>query len=158
MNTETLTEKEIAQMAIDIEERGVRFYTGVAEMFNREEVKLAFYKLAEEEKEHARTFRQLFASLEPESSLEDVKTVEYLKAIIHSTVFPEGREEAVLQQIKTPAEALHVGIQAEKDAILFYQEMYNKSRSPKVKEVLSRLLEEEKLHLVDLRNYVDEMK
>ncbi len=157
MTTGTLTEKEVAQMAIGIEERGVEFYSGFAEMFKQDEIKLAFYKLAEEEKEHARIFRKLFAALEPDSALEDVKTVEYLKAILNTTVFPEKQQEVMLNKIHTPSEALTLGIQAEKDAILFYQEMYQKTQSPQVKEVLSKLLEEEKLHLVDLRNYLDEL-
>lgn len=157
MHTQTLSEKEVAQMAISIEERGVRFYTGVAEMFDREEVKLAFYKLAEEEKDHARTFRKLFASLEPNNAFEDVKTIEYLRTIVNSTLFSQEQEEAILSSIKSPLDALSLGIQAEKDAILFYQEIYDKTNSAKVKEVLSKLLEEEKLHLVDLRNYMDEM-
>lgn len=45
----------------------------------------------------------------------------------------------------------------EKDAILFYSELYRKTSLEKVKEALSRLLEEEKKHLVELRESMEEL-
>nr|WP_269438228.1 ferritin family protein [Phosphitispora fastidiosa] len=46
----------------------------------------------------------------------------------------------------------------EKDAILFYQELYNSTGSEKVRDTLSKLLEQEKMHLVELRDSMDEMR
>ncbi|MDA8234883.1 MAG: hypothetical protein M0Z31_08825 [Clostridia bacterium] len=82
-------------------------------------------------------------------------TAEYLKAVLSTTLFPESLQS--LEGVKTIKDALAVGIQAEKDAILLYHELYQNTENPETKEVLSKLLEEEKMHLVDLRDYMEEM-
>jgi rubrerythrin len=114
-------------------------------------------KLAEEEKEHARIFRRLFAGLQEEDSAFDPVAVKYIKSVLESTIFPEGGPDGDLPaDIATPQQALAVGIQAEKDAILFYQELYQHVTSEDARNILNKLLEEEKMHLVDLRSYLEE--
>jgi rubrerythrin len=62
------------------------------------------------------------------------------------------------QEVMSPAEALAIGIQAEKDSILLYQGIFNQSKSQAVRNALSILLEEEKRHLVELREHLEEMQ
>jgi len=50
-----------------------------------------------------------------------------------------------------------IGIQAEKDAILIFHELTTRTRSEKIKKILYDLLEEEKIHLVELRGYLEEL-
>jgi rubrerythrin len=47
-------------------------------------------------------------------------------------------------------EAIHIGINSEKNSILFYSEIIKNSKSEEILHVLSMILEEEKKHLVDL--------
>lgn len=46
---------------------------------------------------------------------------------------------------------------AEKDSILLYHELLQRARDSRVKDMLSKLLEEEKMHLVELREQYEEM-
>lgn len=143
-----LTGRQIAEMAVAIEERGAAFYAKAAKGFEDPKVSQAFLKLAEEEKEHARIFRRLFTGLKEENNAINPVAVKFIKSI-HGNVIPVD--------ITTPQNALVTGIQAEKDAILFYQELYNHTESEEARAVLSKLLEEEKMHLVDLRSYLEEI-
>ncbi len=153
-----LTGKEIAQMAVAIEERGAVFYTQAAQNFKEQKISQTFLKLAEEEKEHARFFRKLFEGLKEENTPFNPQAVKYIKSILESTVFPQvGPDNNHLAGIEAPEQALHLGIQAEKDAILFYQELYENTADENARGVLSKLLEEEKMHLVDLRSYLEEI-
>lgn len=153
-----LTGKDIAQMAVAIEERGVAFYTKAAEHFNEEKISQTFLKLAEEEKEHARIFCRLYAGLKEENSTFDPAAANYIRSILDSTIFPGGGPgDDILAGVNNPKQALAFGIQAEKDAILFYQELYQRTESKEARSILSKLLEEEKMHLVDLRSYLEEM-
>jgi len=158
MAATVLTGKEIAQMAVAIEERGAAFYTRAAESFKEQKISQTFIKLAEEEKEHARIFRKIFSGLKEENSAFDPVTVKYIKSIWESTIFPNtGPGDDIPAGVTTPQRALTIGIQAEKDAILFYQELYEKTDSEEARSILSKLLEEEKMHLIDLRSYLEEM-
>ncbi|MFZ5639363.1 MAG: ferritin-like domain-containing protein [Bacillota bacterium] len=158
MAASVLTGKDIARMAVAIEERGVAFYTRAAENFREQRISQTFIKLAEEEKEHAQIFRRLFAGEKEEDNVFDPAVAKYIKSILESTVFPAKEPgENMLAGITTAQQALAVGIQAEKDAILFYQELYQNVTSEEARNTLSKLLEEEKMHLIDLRSYLEEL-
>ncbi len=157
METRNLTVGEITQMAITMEEKGMHFYTWAAGQFQDISIKNMFSRLAEEEKEHAGIFRKILSL--PESG-EPVKTgrESYFRLLADTgDIFP-SHSEITRDNIKRPADALAYGIQAEKDAILFYQELYNSTESEKVRDTLSKLLEQEKIHLVELRDTMDELK
>jgi rubrerythrin len=56
-----------------------------------------------------------------------------------------------------PAEALQLGIQAEKDSILFYAEMRRITKE-QGSGVLDRVIDEEKAHLLQLRDMLKEAR
>lgn len=148
MTTSVLTGRDIAEMAVAIEERGVAFYNKAADNFKDWKISRIFIKLAEEEKEHARIFRRLFAGLKEGDGVINPAAVKFIRSI-HGDKMPVD--------VGTPQEALAKGIQAEKDSILFYQEIYDHTESEEARVVLNKLLEEEKMHLVDLRSYLEEL-
>jgi len=157
MGVHTLTVGAITQMAITMEEKGMHFYRWAAGQFQDISIKNMFIRLAEEEKEHAGIFKKLLSL--PEST-EIIKTdrESYFRLLADTgDIFPR-HSEITHDNIKSPADALAYGIQAEKDAILFYQELYNSTESEKVRSSLSKLLEQEKMHLVELRDSMDEMR
>ena len=58
--------------------------------------------------------------------------------------------------MKDITKALELGIQAEKDSILFYTEMIINARYVEAKNAFRRLLKEEKKHLIDLQTRLNE--
>lgn len=154
----SFSDADIAKLAINMEARGMAFYNSAARLTDDPEIKQVFHKLAEEEKEHREVFTRIFAGVAGENKMFDPATAGYLKAVLSTSLFPDyDQADQTLEGVKTVKDALAVGIQAEKDAILLYHELYQNAVNPETKLVLSKLLEEEKMHLVDLRDYMDEM-
>lgn len=152
-----LRDKDIAKMAIGIEEKGMMFYTRVADKFTEPAIKEIFLRLAEEEKEHQRTFQKLFDMAAGERVF-DEDTAKYVRNLLDSSVFPPKNDmDELLNQIKSPRDALAIGVQAEKDAILFYHELYEHTLNSEAKNAISKLLEEEKFHLIEMREQMEEM-
>lgn len=157
MSDSNLTVAEVVQMAVNMETKGMYFYSWASKQFEVKEVKDIFLRLSEEEKEHVRIFKKLLELPDTGQKLGE-GAGKFMKLIgAHGDIFPHHREISE-PNIKSPVEALAVGIQAEKDAILLYQELYNEAESQEVKEALSKLLEEEKMHLLELRDYMDELR
>lgn len=157
MKVRTLTVGEITQMAITMEEKGMHFYRWAAGQFHDISIKNMFLRLAEEEKEHAGIFKKILSLPESAAPLKTNRESYFRLLADAGDIFP-NHSEITHDNIKSPVDALAFGIQAEKDAILFYQELYNSTESEKVRDILSKLLEEEKLHLVELRDSMDEME
>lgn len=152
-----LNDSDIANMAISIEERGILFYKNLAEKSTKQNVKEIFLRLSEEEKEHREAFKYIFRNIVTGNRMFSPGTAHYLHSLLSTSVFPKEEEvPAVVESFKSPQEALTVGIQAEKDAILLYHELYNNADDEETKKVISKLLEAEKLHLVDLRELMYE--
>lgn len=151
-----ITVSDVARMAVAMEEKGMKFYTWAAENFPDREVEAMFLRLAEEEKDHARMFGKI---LEMPGATEKLtpEAGKYMKMLADSAgIFPHHRDMTP-DTVKSPLDALAMGVQAEKDSILFYQELYNRTDSLEVKEILSKLLQEEKLHLMELRESMYEL-
>ncbi len=157
MGVHTLTVGEITQMAITMEEKGMLFYRWAAEQFRDISIKNMFMRLAEEEKEHTGIFKKILSLPEAAAPLKTDREGYFRLPADAGDIFPK-HSEITNDNIKSPVDALAFGIQAEKDAILFYQELYNSTESEKVREILSEILEQEKMHLVELRDSMDEMR
>lgn len=140
-----------------IEEKGSHFYSALASVTVDEKARQVFLKLAEEEKEHRRLFeRLLLLSQEDEYLDEDVSS--YLGAIIKGNVFPgPSTLKAFVDEIKSVKDALAIGIQAEKDAILLYSQLLTRIKSENAAKLLHELLNEEETHLVELRDYLEDL-
>lgn len=157
MQTTEFTVRDITKMALTMEEKGESLYTWAARKFSDDGVVDMFRRLAEEEREHARIFRKLL-ELPAGKQMISPDTDRYLTMLAGSGSFFPTRGEFSDERVKTPVDALALGIQAEKDAILFYQEMYNETESSEVKNALSKLLAEEKMHLLELRDSMEELE
>lgn len=150
------TVADVTRMALTMEEKGENLYSWAARKFNDQEVVDMFHRLAEEEKEHAMVFRKLLELPDARTTI-SAESNRYLKMLAGTGDILPTHGEFNEEQVKTPADALSLGIQAEKDSILFYQEMYHQSKSTEVKQALSKLLEEEKMHLLALRDSMEEL-
>lgn len=153
----TMKIAEIARIAMTIEEKGSNFYTALAGKTEDERAKQVFLKLAEEEKEHRRVFEKILSTYEGDEVLEQ-EASGYLTAVLKGSVFPGSSTlKRFVEEISTVKDALAIGIQAEKDAILLYHELMVRTKSEKARKMLYDLLEEEKMHLIELRNYFEEL-
>jgi len=156
---------EALEVAINIEKRGQDFYTKAAKLAADDETKEMLEKLAEQEKDHELTFQRIYNELSKKKNsfddtyLYDPDVSAYLKAIADSTVFPsDDFLEEIANGLKSIGDVLKIGIQAEKDSILYYAEMIINARYVEAKEAFRRLLKEEKKHLVDLQRSLEEYK
>lgn len=165
MTQKTFNDLEALNIAIDIEKRGERFYSLAVPLAPGIEVKSMLVNLAEQERDHAVMFQAIYNEALnkkndfDDSYLFDPEVAAYLWAMSESTIFPTDEEQLqIIDSLQSVADILSVGIQAEKDSILFYTEMVINSKYTEAKEAFRRLIREEKKHLIDLQTKLNEYK
>ncbi len=146
---------EAAKIAINMERNGFTFYTRAAERVTRDEVKTVFQRLAEDERSHIAMFEDLHDRLlaEPrrDSYLDGEEIDQYMRRLVESHVFSdESTVSRLIDQVDSDIAALAVGIRAERDTMLFYQEMINFTNSPAAREAFQKIIDEERHHLTIL--------
>ena len=144
--------KELVNIAVGIERNGAAFYYSLANSAKDLAIRGAYQYLSDKETEHIEVFRSLLATMgdyePPETHTEEYRS--YLEALIDSLVFTD--DEAVrelAEKVGSDAEAIQIGLGAEKDSILFYSEMLEFVRSSD-RDVVDRIIQEEKSHLRQL--------
>jgi rubrerythrin len=151
---------ELLEIAIGIEKNGMAFYQALARKTGNRDVKDVYNYLAGEEKKHLDTFQGMSNSLgqaKPPETYTDEYML-YLKSLVDSAVFSnvtEAQQKAA--KVCNEIEALDIGIQAEKDSILFYIELQDLVKKPDRKVVLNTL-DEEKKHLRQLSELKRELQ
>ena len=150
-----MSDTEALKVAMNTEEEGLRFYEGMARKVESEDARRLFTDLADSEKEHFRTFSGLHDKISGDSSpvswTLDEDQRQYLRGLVDTGVFSglpamRGAGNGGL----TEREALAIGIQAEKDSILFYREAAEVSHNASGRKAFALVVEEEKKHLADL--------
>ena len=140
---------EIVGFAVRIEEIGEEFYRTLAASVGNTDVKAAFDLLASEEREHIRIFKRLLDTVEkyePPFESHSGEYEQYVKAFVQQNIFTKERiGEFKAKKASSEVEALEIGIDVEKDSIIFYNEMRNW-----VHESEHGVIEEEKRHLTKL--------
>jgi rubrerythrin len=146
-----LSEKEAFDVALNLEEEGFRFYETCAAKSKNDESRHIFLQLASDEHEHFDIFEKLQGELgatakQVVGNNEEVRA--YLANLVQPGVFYDikhiPRESiAALNEY----EVVHIGIQTEKDSILFYTEAWHNSTNSKGKKAFKKILLEERRHL-----------
>lgn len=156
---------EAIKIAMDIEKRGEKFYTAAANKLDKEDIKEMLMDLAQQEKEHREIFEELYKDAASQKDkfddtyLFDPEISSYLSAMAETVVFPSDEKlDEVLEDVSNVEDALMLGIQAEKDSILFYTELIIYSKLVEAKEAFRKLLKEEKKHLIDLQKKLQEIR
>jgi rubrerythrin len=148
---------DILKMALLMEERGYRFYTTLAGLVKDERVKQLALKLAGDEKEHKKLFAQIINEYSGDEILEQ-EGISYLNAIGKGVIFPDiSGIKDLAGKIDSIKDVLSIAIEAEKDAILLFHELTVRISSQKINRIIYKLLEEEKMHLIELRDYLEEV-
>jgi rubrerythrin len=151
------TGREVLDMAVRIEENGLKFYNDACKASTSEAIKQLFKVLAEEEGHHVKVFLDLKKGLGESGAPEGFdpyaeEATQYLKALADTEVFttPSGGGR-LAGNMHNENEVLEVAIGMEKDSLLFYYEMQRMIREQD-RHVLESLIEQEKEHLQKLYN------
>jgi Uncharacterized conserved protein, COG1633 len=149
--TNLLNISEVYQIAMKIEENGIKFYSSWSKKVKDKKLKDIFLALTEAEVEHKKIFDKMLKEIESYEPKE-VYTEEYfqyLRAYADGLIFDMKEIEKKSKQIKSVQKALDFAIGREKDSILYYQEVKNILPSHQHKE-LEKIINEERKHFLDL--------
>jgi len=154
------TMKEILDIAVGIEEAGYEFYTRCAVLFKDTAIREVFEFLAGQEQEHGKLFRSLIGTGEP-AGLFTEEYFAYLKAIGGGRVFEKQvmDMDRIIAAIAGPTDAVRHAFGAEKESILFYDEMkrlYENDRE--TASLLDRIIEEERKHVAILLDLLEKIR
>ncbi|HTY45417.1 MAG TPA: ferritin family protein [Patescibacteria group bacterium] len=117
---------EIVELGVQIEKNGRDFYNALASRSKNQKAVGIFTYLAKEEEKHIAVFQKMLEKLDayepPQAYADDY--VAYMKALAGEHVFTQEHQgEAVAKKAASDAEAVQIGIQLEKDSIVFYEGM-----------------------------------
>ena len=143
---------ELVNIAIGIERRGITFYDIMAKSTDNELARDTFQSLADMEREHIATFQDMLDEADKrqpsESSTQEYSG--YIQALIDDAVFTDDMiTSEMAAQADSDIKALELGINAEKDSILFYYEMRD-IMPLRALHIINRIIAEEKSHLQQL--------
>ncbi len=143
---------EIVELGVQIEKNGRDFYNALIKKSKHKEAKPIFEYLSGEEEKHIATFEKILDSVhkyEPQESYPG-EYFAYMNALASDYVFTQkdkGKEIAV--GIKNDKDAINMGIQFEKDSIVFYGGI--KRVVPEYDhKIVDELIEQEQKHLKQL--------
>ena len=143
---------ELLEVAVGIEENGAAFYQTLAEKTENKSARTIYEHLAAEEVKHQNAFQTMLEAVgnyqPPEGYAEEYQL--YLKSLVDSSVFSDvAHAQQVAARVSSQAEALDIGIRAEKDSILFYTEMKNLVKSAD-HQIILNIIDQERDHLNQL--------
>lgn len=143
------TIKNAIETAIQAEDLGSSYYTGLASKFrDKTELKEIFELLALDEIQHKNYFKELLnQASEKAIELSDYDTI-YLQGVNLRKFFKDL--ENYTQEIK-PYEVLNIVLEFEKDSVLFYShinELFGHNK------ILNEIIKSEKQHFVRLWKYL----
>jgi rubrerythrin len=143
---------ELINIAIGIERRGITFYDIMAKSTDNEIARRVFHALATMEREHIRIFQEMLSESDQYQPAETA-TEEYvgnLQALVDSAVFTDDViTSEMAAQADSDLKAVELGINAEKDSILFYYQMQDIMPQPAF-PIIKKIIAEEKSHLKQL--------
>ena len=144
---------EVFKISIEIEENGRQFYEKAQAKTQDPEVKAIFRELGQEEVKHKARFKELMDEL-PESTTASTvwdpegELDQYLKMMADMHVFRSSADvDAQLAKVANSQEALDLAIRFEKDSIIFFLEMQDRSENEEGRKKIGLLVAEEQSHL-----------
>ncbi len=147
---------EAVEVALMMEEEGIRFYTLAEQKAGDPELKQLFSLLRDKEHQHIETFRRFFGDLSTRSSdpdaelwLLDTEVASYFRAAVESAVFPtKGAAERAIAGLHGAAEILRLALRMEKDSVLFYNGLLAAAPWPEARALVEKVVAEERRHVV----------
>ncbi len=147
---------EAVEVALMMEEEGLRFYALAERQTGVPEMKKLFSFLRDKEHQHIETFRRLYSDLaaregDPDAELWllDTEVSSYFRAFVDAAVFPtRGAAEQAVAALHGMTEILRFALRLEKDSILFYHEMLAHAPWPEAKTLIEKVIAEERRHVL----------
>ena len=146
------------RIAIEMERRGESFYRRTARVSKSEETIAMLNSLADDELHHRAEFERLYkAELEGGMSDKayDDETNAYLTAIAAEVVFPKGLMALKEVGFENAEAVLIHAIASEKDSILFYGELSDRTPDEHAKKVFAEIMRQEKGHMFRLQRNLE---
>ena len=145
-------EIEAARIAQTMETNGLAFYQRAAAKTKTADVRGLFLQLADDEKKHLATFEELEGLLRKRGTAtavdDEAELAAYIDKLLQTQVFgSKGDVARLCDEAASDAEAMAVGMKAERDSILFYQEMLDFVGSIEARDAFSWIVKEERQHL-----------
>lgn len=142
---------EIVDLGIEKEKKRRDFYGLCAEKFNNKDMKELFTKLRDWEETHIQKFTEVRASVKELKETEgyEGELNSYMQALLDDKLYNDVSPAKFSANVKAPLDAVLYGIGFEKDAIIFFNEIINYTVDAR-KEVIKKLIEEEKQHIIYL--------
>lgn len=153
---------EIFEMAEQIERNGARFYRSAADQSSEEGTKEMLLELCEWEHEHEKIFSQMRKDLSPAEGA-DVsydptgEAALYLQSFADGYVFDVDQDpsERISEDASTD-EALQIGIELEKEAIVFYVGIKELVPEGEGRDKVDKIIREEMRHVRILNDVLAE--
>ena len=145
-------DREIIDLAVEIEKTGSQFYKRLAEKAPNEQIKGLLLHLAAEEEQHEVRFRELGKDFAPVNAPETYQGeyFEYVGFTVESHMFNNSDKlEQLVENARSGLDIIKLATDFEKDTILFF----NGLRNMVIKDqqaVIDDLIMEEQIHLVKL--------
>ena len=149
--------REVVDQALQTEKLGYQFYTTMIQRFEKEEdMKKLFAFLAKEEVHHEKTFAEMLAQLKDAEPVNWEDAEQYLRAIVESEFFL-GKNKALpsMEHVKTVEDAVDFAIEFEKQTVLYFHGLKD---WVKEKEIVDRIIDEEKKHIMQLNKFKSDLK
>lgn len=143
---------EVLQIGVEIEKNGRDFYEELVKFSDDEDSINIFTYLAEQESNHITAFKKMLDSVEnyEQQEVYPEEYFSYLGKLASENVFTKDNEgKKAAQSVKTPIEAVDLGIKFEKDSISLFEAM-KKVVPLENKSIINSLIAQEHGHLKDL--------
>jgi rubrerythrin len=107
--------------------------------------------LAQKELDHEKRFSELLGDIRDDGEVDWDEVSKYLRAIVESEFFlGKGKSLPSLERVKTVADAVKFAMGFEKETLLYF---YMIREALAEKDVISRIIDEEKSHIVWLNRF-----
>lgn len=154
------SDREALKIAAQIERKGERFYRMAAGVAKNGPAEKLLEMLRQQELGHAIRFEKMSEKIETlQDEAYDLEANAFLSAIAAEIVFPGGVLASLMnKKLETVRDILMHAISSEKDSLLFYYEMLTESEDEACKVILREIIAEEKKHLCDLQELLENTK
>lgn len=146
------------RIAVEMEKRGESFYRRAAKVSKSADTVAMLISLADDEQRHQAEFDRLYRAASEAGMSDrayDDETNAYLTAIAAEVVFPRGLMGLKEAGFENPAAVLNHAIASEKDSILFYTEMQERTPDAQAAAVFAEIIRQEKGHMFRLQRQLN---
>jgi rubrerythrin len=150
---------DVVEFAVEIEKNGKEFYEKVSANFIDKRVAGIFKKLSEDESQHIIDFTEILDKVKkysPEQAYPEEYFLYFNKVASNHIFNKENFFRVSFKNIKDAIEAIDIGIDFEKKSVEFYESM-KKIMPEDEQSLISKLIEQEKVHEKKLRDQKEEM-